>query len=116
LDPSARFWYDQLITNEADECPAAVMDSEDPFFILYTSGSTGKPKGILHTCGGYMVSAYASDKWIFDLTDDDIFGQPPILVGLLAILIIVMDPYSMALPLLCLKDWRIIPIPIAGLK
>lgn len=67
------FWYDRLVEGEADECAAAAMNSEDPFFILYTSGSTGKPKGALHTCGGYMVSAYASDKWIFDLTDDDIF-------------------------------------------
>lgn len=66
-------WYDQIVRGEADECLAAVMDAEDPMFILYTSGSTGKPKGALHTCGGYMVSAYASDKWIFDLTDDDIF-------------------------------------------
>ncbi len=67
------FWYDRAVEGESDECAAAAMDSEDPFFILYTSGSTGKPKGALHTCGGYMVSAYASDKWIFDLTDDDIF-------------------------------------------
>lgn len=66
-------WYDRMTEKEPDECAAAAMDSEDPFFILYTSGSTGKPKGALHTCGGYMVSAYASDKWIFDLTDDDIF-------------------------------------------
>lgn len=66
-------WYEQIIEKESDECAAAVMDAEDPFFILYTSGSTGKPKGALHTCGGYMVSAYASDKWIFDLKDHDIF-------------------------------------------
>jgi acetyl-CoA synthetase len=36
---------------------AAVMDAEDPLFILYTSGSTGKPKGVVHTCAGYMVWA-----------------------------------------------------------
>jgi len=66
-------WYDQITEKENDECVSAIMDAEDPFFILYTSGSTGKPKGTLHTCGGYMVAAYASDKWIFDLTDNDIF-------------------------------------------
>ena len=60
-----------LLAGQAD--PPALMSAEDPLFILYTSGSTGKPKGALHTCGGYMVSAYASDKWIFDLKDDDIF-------------------------------------------
>lgn len=39
------------------DCPAEVMDAEDPLFILYTSGSTGKPKGVVHTIGGYMVWA-----------------------------------------------------------
>ena len=66
-------WYERITAGESDECAPALMSAEDPLFILYTSGSTGKPKGALHTCGGYMVSAYASDKWIFDLKDDDIF-------------------------------------------
>jgi acetyl-CoA synthetase len=46
--------------------PAAVMDAEDPLFILYTSGSTGKPKGVLHTTGGYMVWAGTTFKHVFD--------------------------------------------------
>ncbi|MEP7071795.1 MAG: acetate--CoA ligase, partial [Verrucomicrobiota bacterium] len=40
---------------------------------LYTSGSTGKPKGILHTTGGYLVGAYSTTKYIFDIQDDDVF-------------------------------------------
>ncbi len=44
----------------------AVMDAEDPLFILYTSGSTGKPKGVLHTTGGYMVWAATTFKNVFD--------------------------------------------------
>jgi len=66
------------------------MEAEDPLFILYTSGSTGKPKGCLHTCAGYMVSAYATDKWIFDINDEDIFGQLRISAGLPDTLIPVM--------------------------
>jgi acetyl-CoA synthetase len=52
-------WWDEAEQEASAECPAEVMNSEDPLFILYTSGSTGKPKGVVHTCGGYMVySAY----------------------------------------------------------
>jgi len=52
------WWEDEVRKVETSgnpDCPAEVMDAEDPLFILYTSGSTGKPKGVVHTCGGYMV-------------------------------------------------------------
>ena len=55
------------------DCPAEVMDAEDPLFILYTSGSTGKPKGVVHTTGGYSVWAATTFDWIFGAADDDIF-------------------------------------------
>src|SRR6185295_9838703 len=44
----------------------AVMNAEDPLFILYTSGSTGKPKGVVHTTGGYAVWAATTFDWVFD--------------------------------------------------
>ncbi len=47
--------WEELVPQQAKECLATPMLSEDPLFILYTSGSTGKPKGVVHTCGGYMV-------------------------------------------------------------
>ncbi len=59
--------------NAPQDCPAEVMDAEDPLFTLYTSGSTGKPKGIVHTCAGYMVGTYYTSKYIFDMKDPDIF-------------------------------------------
>jgi acetyl-CoA synthetase len=49
------------------------MDSEDLLFLLYTSGSTGKPKGIVHTTGGFLVGAYLSTQFVFDLRDGDLF-------------------------------------------
>jgi acetyl-CoA synthetase len=49
------------------------MDAEDPLFILYTSGSTGKPKGVLHTQAGYLLYAYQTFKWIFDIKEEDTF-------------------------------------------
>lgn len=53
--------------------PLAMMQSEDPLFILYTSGSTGKPKGLLHTTGGYMVNAGHTFREVFDYQPDDIY-------------------------------------------
>jgi len=52
-------------------CPAEITDAEDPLFLLYTSGTTGKPKAILHTHGGYMVGAYTTLKYVFDIKDED---------------------------------------------
>ena len=54
-------------------CPAEVMTSEDPLFILYTSGSTGKPKGVLHTCAGYLLYASLTHKTVFDIQPDDVY-------------------------------------------
>ena len=49
------------------------MSSEDLLFILYTSGSTGKPKGIMHSTAGYLLNCIITNKWVFDLKDNDIF-------------------------------------------
>lgn len=51
----------------------AVMNAEDPFFILYTSGSTGKPKGILHSTAGYLLYSAITFDYAFDFKKDDVF-------------------------------------------
>ncbi len=66
------WWHRELEYVDAN-CPPTPLDSEHPLFILYTSGSTGKPKGILHTTGGYLVGAYCTTKYVFDLRDDDVY-------------------------------------------
>jgi acetyl-CoA synthetase len=53
--------------------PCAVMDAEDPLFILYTSGSTGKPKGVMHTTGGYCTYTSFTHKYIFDYHEEDVY-------------------------------------------
>jgi acetyl-CoA synthetase len=66
-------WYHDLMENAPYTCEPEKMDAEDLLYILYTSGTTGKPKGIMHTTAGYLVGAYATTKWVFDLKEDDVF-------------------------------------------
>lgn len=58
-------WWDDEMAKADSNCPAELMDAEDPLFILYTSGSTGKPKGVVHSSGGYMVYATYSFVNVF---------------------------------------------------
>ena len=66
-------WYHEEAAKVSADCPPAVMNAEDPLFILYTSGSTGKPKGVLHTTGGYLVFASMTHQYVFDYHDGDIY-------------------------------------------
>lgn len=73
MEQGRDYWYHDLmgLPIASPICETAVMDAEDPLFILYTSGTTGKPKGILHTHGGYQVYTATTLKWVFDIKDED---------------------------------------------
>ena len=66
-------WLHEALEGVGDACDPEPMDSEDVLFLLYTSGSTGKPKGIVHTTGGYIVGAYLSTRYVFDLRPGDTY-------------------------------------------
>ncbi|REL32058.1 acetate--CoA ligase [Thalassotalea euphylliae] len=65
--------YQEVINHYEPMCEPEMMDAEDPLFILYTSGSTGKPKGVLHTCGGYILYAAMTHKYVFDYQEGEIY-------------------------------------------
>ncbi len=66
-------WLQPLLDAAPLNNVAAVMDAEDPLFILYTSGSTGKPKGMVHTIAGYMVYTAYTFKNIFRYEEKDVY-------------------------------------------
>ncbi len=66
-------WWHELMESASDRFEALSLDAEHPLFMLYTSGTTGKPKGVVHTTGGYMVSAYSTTRWVFDIQDEDTY-------------------------------------------
>jgi acetyl-CoA synthetase len=69
------WWKEEVLKVEKmglEECPAEVMDAEDPLFILYTSGSTGKPKGVVHSCAGYMLHTTYTFVNVFQYQPGDI--------------------------------------------
>ncbi|KUJ75183.1 acetyl-coenzyme A synthetase [Thiomicrospira sp. XS5] len=65
-------WHD-AIAGMSNYHDAVMVNAEHPLFLLYTSGSTGKPKGIQHSTGGYLLNAYVTNEWVFDLKDSDVF-------------------------------------------
>ncbi|MCI5065341.1 acetate--CoA ligase [bacterium] len=63
--------YHSLLERFQDTpCPCEPLGAEEMSFLLYTSGSTGKPKGIQHSVGGYLVHAYLTAKYVFNLIPD----------------------------------------------
>ena len=73
FEASRDIWWHEAMAGADTECEPAVMNAEDPLFILYTSGSTGKPKGVLHTTGGYLVYTSYTHQQVFDYHEGDVY-------------------------------------------
>jgi acetyl-CoA synthetase len=66
-------WWHKEMADASPVNEPERLNAEDPLFILYTSGSTGKPKGVLHTNGGYLTYVALTQKYIFDIRENDTF-------------------------------------------
>jgi acetyl-CoA synthetase len=51
----------------------ALMEANEPAYILATSGTTAKPKLAVHTHGGYQVYVHSMAKWMFGLRPTDVW-------------------------------------------
>lgn len=66
-----KLWQD-VLTDVSIDCGAVQLDSQHPAFSLFLNGSKGESIKILHRTAGYMVQAYLSSRWSYDLKDEDI--------------------------------------------
>jgi acetyl-CoA synthetase len=66
-------WWHEVMAEAYNHVAPMPVDSTHLLYILYTSGTTGKPKGVAHSTGGYLTFAYATQEWVFDAKDDDVY-------------------------------------------
>jgi acetyl-CoA synthetase len=66
-------WDEFLRLGEGHDSNHAVLESNQPAFILATSGTTAKPKLAIHTHGGYQVQVVTMGKWCFGLRPTDVW-------------------------------------------
>jgi acetyl-CoA synthetase len=66
-------WHEFLRLGDGHDSSHAVMEANEPAFILATSGTTAKPKLAIHTHGGYQVHVVSMGKWCFGLKPADVW-------------------------------------------
>ena len=74
-------WDDFLRGGDGQESGHAVMESNEPAFILATSGTTATPKLAIHTHGGYQAYVVTMGKWCFGLRPTDVWWRRPTSAG-----------------------------------
>jgi len=66
-------WWEDIASNQSNECETMHMDSEDYAMIIFSSGTTGRPKGTVHTHGGALAQIGKELGYYFDVKENDVF-------------------------------------------
>ncbi len=66
-------WEEMISAGAGVDDSHAVMESNEPAYILATSGTTAKPKLAVHTHGGYQVGIVSTGRWCFGLSPEDVW-------------------------------------------
>jgi len=73
MTDSRDYWWHDLMAKAEEYVAPEPVESTHLLYVLYTSGTTGKPKGVAHSTGGYLVFAHATQGWVFDPRDADVY-------------------------------------------
>ena len=67
------YWGEALGAGKSANSEFVPVESNELAFILHTSGTTAKPKGTVQPHGSYQVYIHAMGKWVYDMSDRDIW-------------------------------------------
>ncbi|MDR0360214.1 MAG: acetate--CoA ligase [bacterium] len=66
-------WDAFLALGEGQPADHAVLEANEPAYILATSGTTAKPKLAVHAHGPYQVFVHATGQWVFGLREGEVW-------------------------------------------
>jgi len=67
------YWGEALEAGKLESSDFVPVESNELAFILHTSGTTAKPKGTVQPHGSYQVYIHAMGKWVYNMSDRDIW-------------------------------------------
>ncbi len=67
------FWDEAIENGRVARADVEEMRADELAFILHTSGTMAKPKGTVQPHGSYQVYIYAMGKWVYEMSDRDIW-------------------------------------------